>query len=327
MVKEEKKQGSSPICLGNLKVYPGEKKSGYVKVNGCHHNLPVTIIRGKGACTLLVTAGIHSAEYVGIQAAIELSKELEPADIRGNLIIMPMMNMSGFYHRTMSMVHEDGKNLNRVFPGSPDGTAADRISYAMVHEVFPLVDYYMDLHSGDGYEELIPYVYYVGPVEEKVKQAALHMAQCVDTKYIVESNCVSGGAYNHANSMGIPSILLERGQSGIWNKEEVDLDKKDVKNVIHYLFDGEENRRMEGKPIFSNVVYEYAPYTGCWYTNYRPGEMFREGAVLGEIRNYFGSTIYTCKAPADGMVLFQTASLNVLEEGPMITYAILDPEA
>ena len=67
--------------LGTLEIHRGEKKSGYLKVKGCGLELPVTVIRGEGKRTALVTAGIHSAEYVGIQAAVELAQELCPKQV------------------------------------------------------------------------------------------------------------------------------------------------------------------------------------------------------------------------------------------------------
>mgnify|MGYP000361620246 FL=1 len=99
--------------------------------------MPATVICGvKDGPTILITAGIHSAEYVGIQAAMELAKEFQPEELKGNVIIVPLVNVSGFEHRTMSLVYEDGKNLNRVFPGDPEGTAADRIAYTIVTKLF-----------------------------------------------------------------------------------------------------------------------------------------------------------------------------------------------
>ena len=81
--------------------------------------------------TVLITAGIHNAEYVGIQAAIELSNELDVDKLKGNVVIVPLANRSGFENRTMSRVFEDGKNLNRVFPGDPDGSEADRLAHML----------------------------------------------------------------------------------------------------------------------------------------------------------------------------------------------------
>ena len=82
----------------------------------------------------MITAGIHSAEFVGIQAAIELAEELKPENIRGTVVILPLVNRSGFEHRTMSMVYEDGKNLNRVFPGNPEGSTAEKLAYTVFRE-------------------------------------------------------------------------------------------------------------------------------------------------------------------------------------------------
>ena len=98
----------------------------------------------------------------------------------------------------MSMVYEDGKNLNRVFPGDPNGTAADRIAHTMVTKLFSITDYYIDLHSGDGYEQLHPYVYYVGVVDDETADASLHMARHIGVKYVVRSTTATGGAYNYA---------------------------------------------------------------------------------------------------------------------------------
>ena len=95
---------------------PGRIIKDHIHVGGTEIHVPHVIISGhKPGPVLLVTAGIHNAEFVGIQAAIELSSEIDPEQLAGTLIIVPVANRSGFENRTMSMVHEDGKNLNRVF--------------------------------------------------------------------------------------------------------------------------------------------------------------------------------------------------------------------
>ncbi len=313
--------------IGNLEVQVGEKKQGYLPVLGCEYGIPITVICGGEGKTTLITAGVHCAEYVGIQAAIELSQELEPKDINGTLIIAPVANRSGFEHRTMSMVYEDDKNLNREFPGKEDGTTAERLAYTITKELFSKADYYIDLHSGDGYEDLYSYVYYVGPVKEETKETARSMAKCVDVKYIVESTTVSEGGYNYANAIGIPSILVERGGRGLWSRQEVDLDKSDVRRVLSFLYgqtikgDIFEKQNQE-QEILTNVIYEYASYTGCWYPEFQPGEAFKAGDVLGTIKDYFGNVLYICMAEKNGIVIYQTDSLNILEDGPMIAYAV-----
>ena len=190
----------------------------------------------------------------------------------------------------------------------------------MLFEVFiNHADYFIDLHSGDGYEALTPYAYYLGdtPVEEAAKQ----MVACVDTKYCVRSRCRTGGAYNLASVHGIPSVLIERGQLGLFSREEIEADKADVRNILRCLgvLPGEAVRY--GK----TQLMEYsddAPCTGCWYLEKKPGESFRKGEKLGEIRDYFGRVLFTEYAPRDGVLLHQCASLNILERGPMVTYGV-----
>ena len=215
-------------------IAPGRIIKDHIHVDGTEVRVPHVIISGTSpGPVLLVTAGIHNAEFVGIQAAIELSSEIDPKQLTGTLIIVPLANRSGFENRTMSMVHEDGKNLNRVFPGDENGTVADRLAYLLFNTFIRHSDAYVDLHSGDGYEELVPYVYYVGDTSCEKESAG--MAACVNTEFIVRSRCMSGGAYNMASVSGIPSVLIERGQLSLYPRQEVEADKADVINIMKYL--------------------------------------------------------------------------------------------
>ncbi len=300
-------------------------------IPGTEYTLPLTVLQGSTpGPTVLLTAGIHNAEYVGIQAAMELAQELASAGRAGALILVPLVNVSGFSHRTMSLCFEDGKNLNREFPGNEDGTVAEKICAVITKELFSKADAYIDLHSGDGYEALTPYVYYVGPVEKEVKETALSMARCVDVPFIVESQCTTGGAYNVANALGLPAILLERGCMGAWSRAEVEADKADVRRILAML--GVLKRQAcadfeavfaKEREVFTEVIYEDAPIHGCWYPHKPPGEKVQAGEPLGEIRDYFGNLLHTCIAKKDGILLYQTASLSILKEGPMVAYGVL----
>ena len=248
-----------------------------------------------------------------------MSNELYVSELHGNVIILPLANRSGFENRTMSMVYEDGKNLNRVFPGDRDGSEADRLAHMLFEVFIRNVDAYIDLHSGDGYESLIPYCYYLGdtPAEETAKR----MVACVNTSYYVRSRCRTGGAYNLASVHGIPSVLIERGQLSLFSREEVEADKADVRNILRCL------GVLEGKCVRypKQQLLEYsddAPCTGCWYPEKKVGDWFRKGEKLGEIRDYFGHSLFIEYAPEDGMLLHQCSSLNIIEKGPMVTYGV-----
>jgi predicted deacylase len=303
---------------------PGRIIKDHIHVDGTEIHVPHVIISGAAdGPVLLVTAGIHNAEYVGIQAAIELSSEIDPEYLAGTLIIVPLANTSGFENRTMSMVYEDGKNLNRVFPGDENGTAADRLAHLIFNTFIRHADAFIDLHSGDGYEELFPYVYFLGDTACEEKSAA--MASCVNTEFVVRSRCRTGGAYNMASVSGIPSVLIERGQLSQYPREEIDADKADVINIMKYLGMLKGVHMAYTKtPLFEREL--FSPATGCWYPEYHAGDTFFSGELLGTIRDYFGNTIHEIKAEETGIIIHQCASLNILKNGPMISYGVFKPD-
>lgn len=312
--------------IGCLTAAPGEKIQGYVRVTGEELELPVTIIRSsKEGQTLLVTGGVHNAEYVGIQAAMELAQELEPEHLtKGCVIVVPLLNRTGFEHRTMSVVFEDGKNLNRMFPGDPEGTLSDKICDWVVNEIFSQINYHVDLHCGDGFEHLTPYVYYQGKAEKGVSDLSREMASAVKVPYMVKSCTDTGGAYNYAGKCGIPGILIERGGRGIWSREEVDQDKEDVRAILELLGFMNRTERTTGRNTvpeeISDVIYYASPCGGCWYPAKRPGDPVMKDEYLGEIKDYFGAVKSRIVAQKDGRLLYQVASLCVAEGETLVTY-------
>src|SRR5438128_7915894 len=108
--------------------------------------------------TVLVTAGIHAAEYTGIEAAIRLGRGTDPKHVRGILLVIPLLNRPGFYERSVYVNPEDGDNLNRVFPGDPKGKWGERFAHRVLTEIVTKCDHSIDLHACDPVEDLVPFV-------------------------------------------------------------------------------------------------------------------------------------------------------------------------
>lgn len=330
LVRAEKSAEQS-FQLGDVTVRRGEKYQGDISFANGDIVLPGTIICGKlPGKTMLITGGVHSGEYVGIQACVELGAELQPEKTVGTIVILKVLNRPAFENRAGSLGLSDGKNLNRVFPGNPNGTEMERLAWAITKEVYPKVDYYIDLHSGDDFEALTPYVYYAGKAAQEVTEVSRKMAEQVDVPYMVRSLVSSGGAYNYAASRGIASILLERGGMGAWTSEEVNSDKRDVRNILSSL-DMYQIRRDVRNYVpmeVTDVCYQAASEDGLWYPAAKPGDMVAEGALLGTVRDYNGKLRETCRAEYTGVVLYQTGSLQVTEGGPVVAYGriVREPE-
>lgn len=332
--------GSTPIfllsgkkresfCLNHISVEPGNVWTGYLELGQGEFRLPAAVLHGtRPGKTMLITAGVHGGEYVGIQAAIELSQKLKIQKVAGTIIIVKVINVPAFERRNGSMGLTDGKNLNREFPGNPKGTEMERLAWAVSHELQPAADYYIDLHSGDDYEQLTSYVYYAGMADEKTVSQSRRMAEQVDVPYMVRSNVASGGSYNYAASQGIPSILIERGGMGAWTSEEVRSTRRDVRNILCHLgiYQGKKDYRTYYPLDVTDICYQDASRDGLWYPFKKPGDMIREGEILGEVRDYEGGLLELSVVEYDGVILYQTGTLQVLGDGPMIAYGkIVNP--
>ena len=128
---------------------------------GNNTSLPLLIIKGKNKGKVFtILAGVHGAEYAPIIATQELIKELNPNELVGTIIILPITNIGSFYTKTPYINPLDNKNINRIFPGKKDGTVSEKIVNFISSEIIPISDVFLDVHSGDASEDLLPFVCY-----------------------------------------------------------------------------------------------------------------------------------------------------------------------
>lgn len=293
------------VSFGNLSAQAGEKSKGFLAVPGTDFTIPATLICGeRPGKTVLVSGGVHSCEYVGIEAAIRLGAELAPAEICGTVLILHPVNRPGFEARTPSIVPWDGCNLNREFPGRADGSPTQRLAHFFVQELYPRLDAYIDLHCGEMFESLTPYIYYAAFGDEREQRIAREMALCADLPYMVASKA-KGGAYNYAGAMNIPAVLLERGCQGRWSEEEVQADLDDVRRILRYLGVVESAPQKNQKPReVVDLVYQLPESAGLWYPKVTAGEFVKEGQLVGVLRTTGGRSFPAITRPMTGSSSF-----------------------
>ncbi|MGH9482678.1 MAG: hypothetical protein ACRD1L_11375, partial [Terriglobales bacterium] len=155
---------SSDFAVGSAQARPGQKATGFLEVPAGRDpgtRLPVVVVRGvrTGPVLALVT-GAHGTEYASIIAVEKLIGRLDPAQLSGTVILLPLVNMQSFLHKVPHVNPVDGKSMNGFYPGSPGGTQTDRVSYAITQQVVERCDYLVDYHGGDLDENLRPYSYW-----------------------------------------------------------------------------------------------------------------------------------------------------------------------
>ncbi len=148
--------------------------------------IPLTVLHGsQRGPVILMVAGVHGYEFASILAAKRLVEEINPRQLRGTFLLVRVAHVSAFEARSPYVNPYDRKNLNRSFPGKPDGTQAERIAYTLSTEIIPRADVVFDVHSGDGAEWLEAFIgIYGGPLSSKYP-LALSLAETFGFQNIV----------------------------------------------------------------------------------------------------------------------------------------------
>ena len=230
-------ENQDDLQVGTLSAAPGRKTFGVQTVAAGGQEIPLTFFLINGdqpGPTLVVTGGVHTAEYASIAAALDFGQSLQPMGLRGRVIVLPVVNVPGFGVRSIYTCPLDGKNLNRVFPGDPGGSGTEQLADWVFRNVISQASYYVDMHGGDLIEALTPFTIFYRSGVEQVDQMSLAMGQVFGIRYLVRSETY-GSAFSAAAVAGIPAILSEAGGQGIWRAEDVALHRHGLDRLLRFL--------------------------------------------------------------------------------------------
>lgn len=319
---------NNDFLIGDLKVPSGEAKSGFLSVeekDGLGTFIPVTVVNGlnKGKVLALV-AGIHGYEYPPILALYRLKKMIDPTALSGTLILVHIAHLPAFQKRIIYYDPYDWKNLNRVFPGHPQGTISERIAHVLKEEVIKRCDAIIDMHCGDGNEALIPYCYWMVSGDEHIDKASKDMVLAFGIKHIIidkfRPKDLAHSKYlgNTAILLSKPAITTESGYLGKTDEESISRNVKGVFSVMR-LF-----KMIDGAPEFvSDPVwidhYEviYSKRNGLFYPQAKMGYWVRKGEKVGYITDYLGEVREKLRAPFSGILLYIINTPPISEGEPL----------
>jgi predicted deacylase len=259
----------SNVQIRNIKVAPGEKVFRYIRVAETPTytvKLPCGIINGLNpGLTISIIAGLHPTEYTGMEAATRLFQQLSPNTVSGVLLIVPVVNIPGFQVAADHVNPLDGLNLNRIFPGDPEGSISQRMIRVLFDEIMRLADVHVDLHCGEAIEAVPQYAIIPNTGTEVDQQSAI-LARI----YAPHINKISGqpgtSAQEASTRLKIPAITAEAG--GLGNYDESDI-----------------SFHMTG-------LYPFVA----------EGAQVKEGQALAQIKNIQGDVLETMHSPVQGLV-------------------------
>jgi len=286
-------------------------------------DVPVIELTGSAGPRLTVLAGVHGCEYAPMAAVRRWTRALAERDLRGSVRAVPVLNLPAFRARSPFVVPDDGKNLNRCFPGDPAGTLADQLAHAAFTRLISGSDALVDVHAGDMVEALEPFALYdAGPAEAR----ALELATAYGLGYVVRSEpgpgrAVGGSTSTAAAEAGIPAIIAEAGGCGLVERAAVDAHIRGLDGILAAL-------GMAGAPAagprdqpgyLRRFLWLRCQDEGWWEPAVAPGQAVAEGQLLGTVSTLDGARLLqTITAPAAGVPLFITSSPAVAADGLLL---------
>ena len=303
---------NTTVEIAGLTVPPGASVRGWIPVAetlGQEVRIPITVINGsQPGPRVLVNAGVHPPEYAAIEAATRTLRSLDPGTLRGTVIVVPVLNMPAFMVGAPYVVPIDNQNLNRVFPGNPDGTMSFRIADTLLRQVALKVDYIIDLHGGDLPEILFPFTIFYRTGNQAVDHASERIARAFGTVYLWVNDTKSGnpGTFiREAATRGVPGFVAEVGGLGSYDEEFVTIHYRGIQNVLKTLEmipgtpDGVPESQQQ---VCGDVFAVTTPRGGVFCPLVRPGQRVTEGTPVAEIRDVFGDTLAVLRAPVSGTI-------------------------
>ncbi len=242
------------IKLIGQSVTPGEKRKlsfiPAVTFEGSYLNTPVFVAHGAAPGeTLCVTAGIHGDEINGVEIARRVFADTDPAGLAGTLIVLPAINVEGF--RAGSRYLPDRRDLNRYFPGNPDGSVASIIANAVFSNIILRCGALVDLHTGSFKRSNLPQIR-VDLSQKKAVELARHFGVGI----IVGGTGPPKSLRRETMNAGIPAIIYDAGQALSFQPEMIVPGVKGVKNVMEYL------KMIQGahREVPESQIFERSPW-------------------------------------------------------------------
>lgn len=310
------------LNVAGLSAGPGERVTGLVAVDLGTATVEVPLVLVNGARPgprVGVTAGIHGAEYVSIVALRRVAMTVDPATMTGSLVASLISNPAAFAARSIYVDPLDGRNLNRSFPGDPEGAPTERLAAWLYRTLITPSDRFIDCHCGDMNEALVPFTGIEETGDTEVDGLARAMAEAYSLDYLVVGP-TPGSTTTAAAAAGIPAVLGEVGGQGVWPEVDVALHAAGLVRALHAagLVPEPPVGPRRATRVLPSEAWLRSDVMGCWHPAVSVGQEVAKGEIVGEVQDAFGATLRVVKAPLAGVVLFLVSSLAMNAGDPLL---------
>ena len=280
--------------------------------------IPVIIERSKNpGPVVLLLAGIHGDEINGVGIIREIISQKINKPISGTIICIPVFNIFGYLIQTREF--PDGRDLNRMFPGSLQGSLASQFAHQFTKEIAPHVDYVIDFHTGGGERDNIAQIRC-----SKEDQKGLELAKIFNPPMIVFSETISKSLRDTLLKMGKTSLLFEGGKSKELDASIISEGVNGTRNILTHLGLLEGEITVRKTPIFvDKAKWLRASYSGMFKIMVKNGTFVKKKELLGVIQDPFGEFKKKIHAPFDGHI-FCINKTPIVNKGDALFHLSID---
>jgi uncharacterized protein len=308
-------QTRATFTVGTATAARGQKATGTIEVpagSDAALSIPVAVFHGtKPGPVLALVSGAHGTEYASIISLEKLIGMINPAELSGTVIVIPLINIPSFEQKVPHVNPVDRKSMNRFYPGKSDGTQTERASFLITKQVVEQCDHLIDLHGGDTDESLRPYSYWTKTGNEKQDQISREMVLAFGLDHIIISTDrpkdpqASRYLENTATTRGKPSITVEAGHAGTVETDDVNALVNGSLNVMRYLKMLPGTFSVVERPVWiDKIVTLSSDQTGMFYPLVKRGSYVEQGMKVGYVTDYLGKIVFEARAPVAGVILY-----------------------
>jgi len=282
--------------------------------------VPIFIERAKkDGPVLLLLGGVHGNEINGVEIVRRIIRNKINKPTKGTIICIPVFNIFGFLH--LSREFPDGRDLNRVFPGSSKGSLASQFAFEFKKEIAPHVDYVLDFHSGGADRVNMAQTRCILKDEDTV-----NLAKVFGAPFIVQSKTIPKSLRETFYKLGKTALLFEGGKSMLYDEEAISYGVQGAKNVIGYL--GMKNWKVESTTtpiIIKKSKWLRASHSGMFHVRAKNGSWVTKRTVLGIITDPFGAFERKVYAPF-GCYIFCINISPIVNRGDALFHVSVEVE-
>lgn len=311
---------AAPFAIADMVVEPGCSETIALPVSNTATGLPaslyVRVLHGQrpGPC-IFVSAAIHGDEIVGTAVIQRLLARLDPANMAGTVLFLPVVNIFGFMAHNRYL--PDRRDLNRSFPGSAKGSLAAQLANTFLRQVICHCSLGIDIHSAAVHRYNLPQIR-IAPDNAPLRE----LAMLFGAHAVIESPLRPGSLRDIARGEGVDMLLLEAGEALRFDELSVRCGVNGVLNVMAHL------GMIQPHPEATQVtiparsrrsIWVRAPRGGLCVLQQKSGDAVHKGDIIGRVAGIFGDDPEDIRAPIDGMIIGH-AVLPVVNQGDALVH-------